>query len=191
MRIAVDGRRPTADGWVETVDYFSIAVFGVQGEICDRYLAKGRAIAVEGRLNWREVGSLRVVKGGAAYCLCCRVNVGRGARLIQVPMYWCRCIEGMPIRRPILGVALFPLLAAGLAWGWAELAELVVVPKGSNLVVFVTLVLAAGVGVGYCARRAGSRQVAVPLMIVVGMALAAAMCFFAMLYVAARHGNLG
>jgi single-strand DNA-binding protein len=56
MRIAVDGRRPTADGWVETVDYFSVAVFGVQGEICDRYLAKGRAIAVEGRLNSRAVG---------------------------------------------------------------------------------------------------------------------------------------
>lgn len=104
----------------------------------------------------------------------------------------CRCIEGMPrSSRPILGVALFPLLAACLAWGWAELAESVVVPKRSNLVVFVALVLATGGGVGYCARRAGFKQGIVSLMVVTGMALAAAMCFFAMLYVAGRHGGLG
>lgn len=95
------------------------------------------------------------------------------------------------LRRPILAVALLPLLAAGLAWGWAEIAELVVVPKRSNLVVFVALVLAAGAGVGYCARRAGFRRGVVSLMVVMGVALSAAMCFFAMLYVAARHGELG
>lgn len=93
--------------------------------------------------------------------------------------------------RATLVVALFPLLAAFLAWGWAELAELLLIPKGSNLAVFVALVLATGVGIGYYGRRAGSRQGVIALLILAGMALAAAMCFFAMLYVAAQHGGLG
>jgi single-strand DNA-binding protein len=57
LRIAVNGRRRTADGtWVDTVDYFNIAVFGPQAESCDTYLAKGRPLAVEGRLDQRVVG---------------------------------------------------------------------------------------------------------------------------------------
>jgi len=57
LRIAVNGRRRTADGTnVDTVDYFNIAVFGAQGESCAEYLAKGRPLAVEGRLDQREVG---------------------------------------------------------------------------------------------------------------------------------------
>ncbi len=58
LRLAVNGRRRGADGtWVDTVDYFNVAVFGAQAESCDTYLAKGRPIAVDGRLDWREVGS--------------------------------------------------------------------------------------------------------------------------------------
>jgi single-strand DNA-binding protein len=57
LRIAVNGRRRSGDGYVDTVDYFNIAVFGAQAEACDTYLAKGRPIAVSGRLDWREVGS--------------------------------------------------------------------------------------------------------------------------------------
>jgi single-strand DNA-binding protein len=56
LRIAVNGRRRSADGYVDTVDYFNVAVFGTQAENCDTWLAKGRPIAVEGRLDWREVG---------------------------------------------------------------------------------------------------------------------------------------
>jgi len=57
LRIAVNGRRRTADGtYVDTVDYFNIAVFGARGESCAEYLAKGRPIAVVGRLDQREVG---------------------------------------------------------------------------------------------------------------------------------------
>jgi len=57
LRIAVNGRRRTADGtWVGTVDYFNVAVFGAQAEACDAYLAKGWPLAVEGRLDQREVG---------------------------------------------------------------------------------------------------------------------------------------
>jgi single-strand DNA-binding protein len=54
MRIAVNGRRRGADGWVDTVDYFNVAVFGARAESCATYLAKGRPIAVQGRLDWRE-----------------------------------------------------------------------------------------------------------------------------------------
>jgi single-strand DNA-binding protein len=55
MRIAVNGRRRTADGsYLDTVDYFNIAVFGARGESCAEFLAKGRPIAVQGRLDWRE-----------------------------------------------------------------------------------------------------------------------------------------
>jgi single-strand DNA-binding protein len=57
LRIAVNGRRRSGDGYVDTVDYFNVAVFGTQAESCDTWLAKGRPVAVSGRLNWREVGS--------------------------------------------------------------------------------------------------------------------------------------
>ena len=35
-------------------NYFDITVWGPQGENCAQYLAKGRPVAVDGRLNWRE-----------------------------------------------------------------------------------------------------------------------------------------
>jgi single-strand DNA-binding protein len=55
LRIAVNGRRRTAAGeYVDTVDYFDIAVFGARAESCATYLSKGRPIAVQGRLAWRE-----------------------------------------------------------------------------------------------------------------------------------------
>ena len=35
-------------------NYFDIDVFGAQGENCAQHLTKGRQVAVEGRLRWRE-----------------------------------------------------------------------------------------------------------------------------------------
>ena len=37
-----------------SANYFNVDVFGGQGERCAQYLAKGRQVAVEGRLRWRE-----------------------------------------------------------------------------------------------------------------------------------------
>ena len=55
LRLAVNGRRKTADGqWVDVPNYFNVSVFGAQGENCQRYLSKGRPVAVDGRLAWRE-----------------------------------------------------------------------------------------------------------------------------------------
>ena len=40
--------------WVEKPNYFDIKVWGAQGENCATYLSKGRPVAVDGRLEWRE-----------------------------------------------------------------------------------------------------------------------------------------
>jgi single-strand DNA-binding protein len=44
----------TTGGWVEKPNYFDIVVWGAHGENCARYPTKGRGIAVDGRLEWRE-----------------------------------------------------------------------------------------------------------------------------------------
>ena len=55
LRIAVNGRRTDQSGeWVDKPNYFNVKVWGAQGENAHRYLAKGRAVAVDGRLDWRE-----------------------------------------------------------------------------------------------------------------------------------------
>ena len=54
--MAVNSRRKDGESgqWVDKPNYFDVTVFGSQGENCGQYLAKGRPVAVEGRLNWRE-----------------------------------------------------------------------------------------------------------------------------------------
>jgi single-strand DNA-binding protein len=55
LRIATNSRRKDASGnWVEKPNYFDVTVWGAQGENCAQYLSKGRPVAVDGRLDWRE-----------------------------------------------------------------------------------------------------------------------------------------
>jgi single-strand DNA-binding protein len=56
LRVAVNSRRKdgSTGEWVDKPNYFDVTVFGAQGENCANYLAKGRPVAVEGRLDWRE-----------------------------------------------------------------------------------------------------------------------------------------
>ncbi len=56
LGIAVNHRRKNQQTgeWTEEPNYFNVEVFGTQGENCARYLAKGRAVAVDGRLRWRQ-----------------------------------------------------------------------------------------------------------------------------------------
>jgi single-strand DNA-binding protein len=54
LRVAVNSRRKEADQWVDKPNYFDVTVWGAQGENCAQYLSKGRPVAVDGRLNWRE-----------------------------------------------------------------------------------------------------------------------------------------
>jgi single-strand DNA-binding protein len=54
LRVAVNSRRKEGNDWVDKPNYFDVVVFGGQGENCANYLSKGRPVAVEGRLDWRE-----------------------------------------------------------------------------------------------------------------------------------------
>jgi single-strand DNA-binding protein len=55
LRLAVNSRRKDQTGqWVEKPNYFDVTVWGQQGENCAQYLAKGRPVGVDGRLDWRE-----------------------------------------------------------------------------------------------------------------------------------------
>ena len=54
--MAVNSRRKDGQSgeWVDKPNYFDVTVWGAQGENCANYLSKGRPVAVEGRLDWRE-----------------------------------------------------------------------------------------------------------------------------------------
>ena len=56
LRIACNGRRrnPETNQWEEQPNFFDVTVWGAQGENCSRYLSKGRPVAIDGRLRWRE-----------------------------------------------------------------------------------------------------------------------------------------
>jgi single-strand DNA-binding protein len=56
LRVAVNSRRKdgTTGEWVDKPNYFNVTVWGAQGENCANYLSKGRPVAIEGRLDWRE-----------------------------------------------------------------------------------------------------------------------------------------
>ena len=55
LRVACNTRRKDASGeWVDKPNYFDVTVWGAQGENCANYLQKGRPVAIDGRLEWRE-----------------------------------------------------------------------------------------------------------------------------------------
>jgi single-strand DNA-binding protein len=56
LRIACNTRRKDqgTGEWVDKPNYFNVTVWGAQGENVARYLSKGRPVAVDGRLEWRE-----------------------------------------------------------------------------------------------------------------------------------------
>jgi single-strand DNA-binding protein len=54
LRIACNTRRKVQGQWEEKPNYFDVTVFGSRGENCAKYLTKGRPVAIDGRLEWRE-----------------------------------------------------------------------------------------------------------------------------------------
>jgi single-strand DNA-binding protein len=56
LRVACNTRRKNnATGeWEDKPNYFDVTVWGAQGENCARFLTKGRPVAIDGRLEWRE-----------------------------------------------------------------------------------------------------------------------------------------
>jgi single-strand DNA-binding protein len=55
LRLACNTRRKDGSGeWTDKANFFNVTVWGAQGENCARFLAKGRPVAIDGRLEWRE-----------------------------------------------------------------------------------------------------------------------------------------
>ena len=58
LRIACNTRRKEknelVDEWVDKPNYFNVKVWGAQGENVARFLTRGRPVAIDGRLEWRE-----------------------------------------------------------------------------------------------------------------------------------------
>jgi len=56
LRVACNGRRKdqSSGEWIDKPNYFNVKVWGPQGENAARYLSKGRPVAIDGRLDWRE-----------------------------------------------------------------------------------------------------------------------------------------
>ena len=56
LRLAVNDsvKDPDTGGWRDRANYFDVDVFGGLGENCGHWLARGRQVAIEGRLRWRE-----------------------------------------------------------------------------------------------------------------------------------------
>ena len=56
LRVACNTRRKNngSGEWEDKPNYFDVTVWGAQGENCARFLTKGRPVAIDGRLEWRE-----------------------------------------------------------------------------------------------------------------------------------------
>ena len=56
LRIACNTRRKNGSTgeWEDKPNYFNVTVWGAQGENAARFLSKGRPVAIDGRLEWRE-----------------------------------------------------------------------------------------------------------------------------------------
>jgi single-strand DNA-binding protein len=55
LRVACNTRRKDSSGeWVDKPNYFDVTIWGRQGENAAQYLEKGRPVAIDGRLEWRE-----------------------------------------------------------------------------------------------------------------------------------------
>ena len=56
LRIACNTRRKDNQSgeWVDKPNYFDVTIWGRQGENAAQYLSKGRPVAIDGRLEWRE-----------------------------------------------------------------------------------------------------------------------------------------
>jgi single-strand DNA-binding protein len=56
LRLAVNTRRKNGStgDWEDKANYFDVTIFGRQAESSGQYLKKGRPVAIDGRLEWRE-----------------------------------------------------------------------------------------------------------------------------------------
>ena len=85
LRLAVNTRRKNSQTgeWEEKPNYFDVTVWGAQAENCAQYLAKGRPVAVDGRLEWREYTTQDGQKRQAVEVIADSVQFLAAARPVQ------------------------------------------------------------------------------------------------------------
>jgi single-strand DNA-binding protein len=55
LRVACNTTRKDPNGeYAEKPNFFSVSVFGAAGESVHRYMSRGRRVAIDGHLEWRE-----------------------------------------------------------------------------------------------------------------------------------------
>ena len=55
IRLACNASRKNSDGdYTEKPNFFNVSVFGASGESVHRYMSRGRRVAIDGHLEWRE-----------------------------------------------------------------------------------------------------------------------------------------
>lgn len=60
--LAVNRKKKSGDQWIDEVSYFDIVLWGKQGEAIQKYLQKGKQVAVSGELHqnrWEQDGQNR------------------------------------------------------------------------------------------------------------------------------------
>lgn len=62
--IAVNDRKKQGDSWVDDPSYINIVVFGKQAENCEKYLSKGKKVAISGKI---KTGSYQKPDGTKVY----------------------------------------------------------------------------------------------------------------------------
>jgi single-strand DNA-binding protein len=63
LRIACNTIRKNSEGeYAEKPNFFTVSVFGAAGESVHRYMSRGRRVAIDGRLDWREWETLEGTK---------------------------------------------------------------------------------------------------------------------------------
>src|SRR5436309_6764358 len=77
LRIAVNSRQkdPGSGEWTEKPNFFDVTVWDRQGENCAQYLSKGRPVAIDGRLDWREGEAQDGSKRQAVHIIASKVQV--------------------------------------------------------------------------------------------------------------------
>ena len=112
LRIASNTRRKNNQSgeWEDKPNFFDVTVCGAQGENCARFLAKGRPVAIDGRLEWREFNdsagnkrqAVEIVADGVQF-LGGRDDMGGGGRAAASPRGrtspWTRRTSRRPARR--------------------------------------------------------------------------------------------
>lgn len=51
FRVAVNSRSKQSGEWADKANFFTVKVFGTFADVCAQHLAKGRGVAIDGRLD--------------------------------------------------------------------------------------------------------------------------------------------